>query len=453
MEANYNTKRSKTFRAMVFLYFMIFYCTGILPVNIDNLLLYLPKTTKFGIGVATASTLIMGIISILIFGYYGDRISYKYSRKKIFIYTNLVWILSFGLVSLSVNYIFSLIFFVLSAIGTGAFLPLGFSMIGDFFSPKDRGKKYSALQFGSILGVGMGIIFGGLLGSYAGPLGWRFAYGLGFIIGLLVLLSYVFSAIEPEQLRSEPEFQDFDGEIKYNYKITLKHLKQLFGKKSIAAILFAVLCAGVTNTTLGIWAIFYLKTKISGPDSELIATTIYVLAGAGAPPGTIIGGRLGDRYYRIGKLKGRPLISFFGLILGISLMMLFYLIPFYTYTAIQIILCWIFFVVVGFLGFLFVSFPIGNQFAIYSEVALPEVRSTANAMNGLMVNLGGIIGNLLISSLIERNIALLPLAVFLVLSVWLFGSLFWVIAYFYYPREAMERRDILLQRRKELEKY
>jgi len=452
MDAIYKKERYNTLRAMIFLYFMIFYCTGILPVNIDNLLIYLPKTTKFGIGVATASTLIMGIISILIFGYYGDRIANKYSRKKVFIYTNLVWILSFGLVSLSINYIYSLIFFILSAIGTGAFLPIGFSMIGDFYSPKDRAKKYSALQFGSILGVGMGIIFGGLLGSYAGPLGWRFAYGLGFIIGLLALFFYIFSAIEPERLRSEPEFEDFEGEIKYNYKITFKNLKQLFGKKSIAAILLAVLCAGVTNTTLGIWAIFYLNSKISGSDSELIATTIYVLAGAGALPGTIIGGRLGDRYYRIGKLKGRPLISLLGLILGISLMILFYLIPFYTYTVLQIIFSWFFFLIVGFLGFFFVSFPIGNQFAIYSEVALPEVRSTANAMNGLMVNLGGIIGNLLISSLIERNMAFLPFAVLLVLTIWLFGSLFWIIAYFYYPREAIERRDILLQRRKELEK-
>lgn len=98
------------------------------------------------------------------------------------------------------------------------------------------------------------------------------------------------------------------------------------------------------------------------------------------------------------------------------------------------------------------TFSSGNQFAIYSEVCLPELRSTANAMNGLMVNIGGIIGNLLISSLIERNMSLLPIAVFLVLFIWFIGTFLWIIPYFYYPKESKDCSDILLERRKELEK-
>jgi len=446
-----NLKKKKTFRLIILLYFMLFFCSGILPVNIGNLLIYLPNTTKFGIGVVTAGSLIMGIISILTFGYYGDKISKKYSRKKIFIYTNFVWILSFGLVALSLNYFFYLFFIIISAIGTGAFLPLGFSMIGDFFPPKDRGKKYGSMQFGLILGSGMGIIFGGLLGNYGGPLGWRFAYGLGFLLGVLSLVFYILSAIEPERLRSEPEFEDYEGEIKYTYKITFNNLKQLFRKKSVRAILISVLCSGIANSTLGTWAIFYLNTKISGIDSDLIVTTIYILAGSGALPGTIIGGRLGDKYFKKGKQKARVLISIIGLVFGIFLMMIFYLVPFYTETTLQVILSWIFFLIIGYIGFFFTSFAVGNQFAIYSEVSLPEVRSTTNAMNGLMVNIGGIIGNIIISSLIESNISWLPYAILIVLMIWLFGSFFWIIPYYHYPRESKESRDILLKRREELE--
>ncbi|MFW9783296.1 MAG: MFS transporter, partial [Candidatus Heimdallarchaeota archaeon] len=170
------------------LQFMMYLCTGILPVNIGNLLTYLPKTTKFGIGVATAGTLIMGIISILTFGYYCDKISEKFSRKKIFIYTNFIWILAFGLSSLAPNYFFYLGFVITSAIGTGAFLPIGYSMIGDLFSPDVRGRKYGVMQFSLVLGVGMGIIFGGLFGRYLGSFGWRYAYGLGFILSSLTLI-------------------------------------------------------------------------------------------------------------------------------------------------------------------------------------------------------------------------------------------------------------------------
>lgn len=451
MNRNYQKERKKTFQSMVFLYFMMFFCSGILPVNIDNLLTYLPKTTKFGIGVINACALIMGIISIIIFGYYGDKISDKYSRKRVFFYTNLVWLFAYGFASLSSNYFFYLAFIIAGAVGTGAFLPLGYSMIGDLYSPKDRGKKYGIMQFSLVLGSGMGIIFGGLLGNYGGPLGWRFAYGLGFLLGVLSLIFYIFSAIEPERLRSEPEFEDYEGEIKYTYKITFNNLKQLFRKKSVRAILISVLCSGIANSTLGTWAIFYLNTKISGVDSSLIVTTIYILAGSGALPGTIIGGRLGDKYFKKGKQKARVLISIVGLVFGIFLIILFYLVPFFTETTLQVILSWIFFLIIGYIGFFFTSFAVGNQFAIYSEVSLPEVRSTANAMNGLMVNIGGIFGNLIISSLIESNISWLPYAILLVLVIWLFGAFFWIIPYYHYPKESKECRDILLKRREELE--
>ena len=451
MSEIYQKNRKKSFKSISLLYFMMFFSGGILPVNISNLLDYLPKTTKFGIGIVSAASLIIGIISILIFGYYGDKISEKFSRKKIFIYTNFVWVLTYGLASLSLNYFYYLLFIMIGAIGTGAFLPLGFSMVGDFYPPKERGKKYGMMSFSLTLGAGMGIIFGGMFGNYAGPLGWRVAYGVGFILGLITLIFYTISAIEPERLRSEPEFENFEGEINYNYKITYSNLKQLFRTRSVGGILISVLCSGIANATLGIWAIFYLTTKIDGTDAELIVTTIFILAGSGALPGAIIGGRLGDKYFKSGKLKGRVVVSLIGLIVGISLLIAFYLIPFYTESTLQIVFSWIFFVITGYFGFFFVAFTAGNQFAIYSEVSLPEVRSTANAMNGLMVNLGGIIGNLLISTMIERNESLLPFAIFVVLIIWLIGSIFWIIPYFYYPNEMKECRDTLLKRRFDLE--
>jgi len=48
MSKNYQKEGKKTFRAILLLYFMISFYGGILPVNIDNLLTTLPKTTKFG---------------------------------------------------------------------------------------------------------------------------------------------------------------------------------------------------------------------------------------------------------------------------------------------------------------------------------------------------------------------------------------------------------------------
>lgn len=216
------------------------------------------------------------------------------------------------------------------------------------------------------------------------------------------------------------------------------------------AIFLTVLCSGIALSTLGNWAIFYLSTKIASSNAEGLATAIYLLIGLGALPGTIIGGKMGDSSLRQGKIRGRIVISITGLISGVSLMMIFYIFPFFTYHSIFVVISWIIFIALGFIGYCFSYFSMGNQFAIYSEVCIPELRSTANAINGLMLNIGGIMGNLIISSLIQSNLALLPLAIFSVLAIWLFGSFLWFIAYSYYPKDILNRRNGLSRRREVL---
>lgn len=451
MDKNLKIIRESNFKSMWRLYFMLAYCFGILPVNISNLLIYLPGATPFGIGLAAACRLAVGVVSVLVFGYFGEKLAEKYSRKKIFLFTNLVWILSYGLVSISLNFYFYFIFVVTSAIGAGAFVPIGFSILADSYEPKERGGKYGLMQFGMIIGSGAGIIFGGLLGNYAGPLGWRLAYAFGGILGFLAIIGYYTSAIDPERGRIEPEFEDFEGPINYNYKITYHQLTQLLKKKSILGIFLYIFCAGIAYTTLSIWAIFYLTTKIDDINAGLYATTIYILAGIGAIPGTILGGKLGDSLYHSGKLRGRVIISSVGIIVGVSCFLGFYLIPFKMETPLDIALSWIFFITIGFFGFFFTSLSNGNIFAIYSEVCVPEARSTANSLSGMMSNIGGIIGNLLLSTLIIRDLGLLPLAITLLLYIWLLSTILWIIPYFYYPREFKECRDLMVERRFEME--
>ncbi|MFX1405358.1 MAG: MFS transporter [Promethearchaeota archaeon] len=443
-----NLKKKKTFQTLFFLYFMIYVFIGILPANIDNLLITLPQTTKMGIGIIITSSLFTGIISVLIFGYVGDKLSYKASRKKLFIVTNLLWIIGYGLFSLSLNYISLLILTVIAAIGTGAFLPIGFSFISDLFPSDKRGSKFGTMQFGMIVGNGTGIIFGAILGTLLNFNGWRLAYGISFFLGVIAILMYVSKAQAPIRKRTEPELANFN--VDYNYKITFASIFQLFRIKSIMAIFLAVFCSGIALSTLGNWAIFYLSIKISSSNAEGLATVIYLLVGLGALPGTIIGGKMGDSSLRQGKIRGRIVISITGLISGVSLMMIFYIFPFFTYHSIFVLIFWIIFITLGFIGYCFSYFSMGNQFAIYSEVCIPELRSTANAINGLMLNIGGIMGNLIISSLIQSNLGLLPFAIFSVLAIWLFGSFLWFIAYSQYPKDVLNRRNVLLGRREVL---
>ena len=148
---------------------------------------------------------------------------------------------------------------------------------------------------------------------------------------------------------------------------------------------------------------------------------MYIIAGLGALPGAIIGGKLGDIKYRNEAPKGRILISSVGTIVGVSCFFIFYIAPI-------MIFC-------GFLGYFFTAFAIGNQFALYTELVPAHFRSTVNALNGIMMNVGGIIGNLLISSLIRIDTSILQDALFIVLGIWAVSALCWKLPLNYYLYE------------------
>jgi len=69
----------------------------------------------------------------------------------------------------------------------------------------------------------------------------------------------------------------------------------------------------------------------------------------------------------------------------------------------------------------------------------------------MMFNMGGIIGNLVLATMVQSDPTLMPLAVALVLIIWLGGTTLWIVPYFYYPKEARETNAIMAERRKELE--
>jgi len=407
----FKLQRKNTFSLIFGLYLMIYFSMGILPANIDNLLLNLQGTTSFGIGLLITTNLLTSMASILFFGYYTNYLAKKITRKNLFIFTNLIWIISYGLLGISLNFVMFFTFLLISAIGTGAFLPIGFSMIGDFYRPQERGTKFGIMQFGYLLGNGIGIIIGGITG-------WRMGFILGSILGIIVLSAYFIYGIDPEYGIIKQVETNLKGKTPYNYKITGKDVLDLFKIKSVSAILISVFCSGLAIFTLGNWAIFYLTNKVN---NEVWATFLYIFAGLGALPGAIIGGKLGDKYHHIFHNRGRMFVSFLGLLIGIS-----FLIGFYIYT----------FLALGIIGYFFTYFAVGNQFAIYTEVCIPRLRSTVNGLNSLVLNLGGITGNLVLSALIQNNIVLLNIYIVIVLVFWLIGSFMWTILYFYYPYES-----------------
>ena len=415
--------RQKTFFLISGLYFMINFYIGILPGNIDNLIADLSGATQSGIGLVIVFRLTFGTISLVAFGYFGEALATRFGKKKLFILTNLISICFNGMIILSQDYLYFLTITIIASIANGAFLPIGFSIVSDLYTPKDRGKRFGMLQFSLVLGNGVGVALGGMLG-------WRVGFSISFIIGILCLIYYFFSGNKPPNKNLLAKSEDSSSGREYNYKITLSNVLKLLKTKTIAGILISVFTYGIAISTLANWGVYYLTSKLG---NETEAILIFTISGLGALGGTILGGKLGDIYYNSNMPKARVIISFGGLVLGIILLLIFYVEPV---------------LLLSFFGFFFFSFANGNQFAIYSEVSAPELRGTVNALSGIMINIGGITGNVIISTLIQNN--LLSLSITLVLVIWLIGSFSWIIPYFYYLKDAEHRKLTTLRRREDL---
>ncbi|HDZ17380.1 MAG TPA: MFS transporter [archaeon] len=404
-------KRERAFFLIFGLYLMVYFYLGVLPANIDSFLQNLPGSTQLGVGLAITFSLLTGTISMLIFGYFGGMIAQRITRKKLFIITNLVWISANAIISISPNYNFFLCFFLIAAIGNGAFLPIGFAIIGDLYRAEERGNKFGFMQLGLLLGNGLGVVIGGITG-------WRVGFLTASVLGLFVLVGYSRYGINV----GIKSYNSNEVQV-YNYKIRFRDLIQLFKSKTVIGILLFVVCSGIATSTLANWSVFYLDLKLG---NKGMAILLYLIAGLGGLPGAVMGGSLGDIYFQFGKIKGRVVLPITGVIIGTILLLGFYLSPL---------------ILFGLTGFFFAFFSTGNQFAIFSDVTNPKLRGTVNSMSGIMTNVGGIIGNLIVSTLIQTNIQMISISIVIVLVIWLFGSLLWIIPYHYYPRE-LDRKKI-----------
>ena len=259
----------RTFSLILSLYFCIYFCLTTIPANIDNLIATFGNFAQFGIGIVIICNLFAGTISMLLFGYYTEYLSKRLTRKRLFVVTNLFWIIPYGLLGFSSNYGMFITLIIIGALGNGAFLPIGFSIIGDLYESEERGNKFGLMQFVLILGNGMGAIFGGVLG-------WRLNFAVGSVIGLLTLLGYMYYGNDPNQ-----EISSLEEIESYQYKITYQDLVQLAKTKTVLGVLLYVLVTGIATSVLSNWAIFHLSLQLS---SKSYAISMYIFAGLGALP-------------------------------------------------------------------------------------------------------------------------------------------------------------------------
>ena len=345
-------------------------------------------------------TLSVGV-SIL-FGLYWGYLFDRHSRIKILALISFLWGVTSWLVGISptlATYIISS-----TAGGMDNFSASGvFSLIGDIFGSKHRGKVLSLLMISQPMALFLVVFISNALPT---RLNWRSLLLVmgGFAFLFTVLINFLLH--EPKRGAQEPGMTDvpISGIYLFDWEIAKENIKT---PSVMLALIFSFL--GTMPWFILISWISPLLQHLNQVSADAVAqrllpALISVMIGYPA------GGFLGDLY---AKKRDTGRINI--VILGLMLPSLFLFLAF----MIQNLASPYFMLLLILMGF-FMSFSWPNMISLIFEVTVPEVRSFATALMLALQALGGLLGPYLVSRAQLRfglRVAMLSLSI----GAWLLG--------------------------------
>ena len=184
------------------------------------------------------------------------KLSDLYGRKPMFMAGIVIFLVGSALSGLSQNMGMLILFRGIQGIGAGALFPVALAVIGDLFTPAERGK-YQGL-FGAVFGVAF--VVGPLVGGWlTEQIHWNWIFYVNIPIGLVAL--FVISRLLPT-MKTERATRNFDV---------------LGGAIFTVAISF--LLVGLTNKQFGDWTDPTVGGFIL---AGLVGTVLFILAEARA---------------------------------------------------------------------------------------------------------------------------------------------------------------------------
>jgi predicted MFS family arabinose efflux permease len=254
-------------------------------------------------------------------------------------------------------------------IGEAGCSPPIHSLISDMYPEEERGTALSTYALGIPIGAAIGTLVGGWIGEY---FGWRMAFIVVGLPGIIVAIVVFFTVREPPRGHSEPDHVQVQKDL-VPLADTIRFLWRLkaFRHLSFAGALHAFVGYGV-----GLFIpAFFMRVHGFG----LAETSTYLfLIGLTGMIGTYLGGYLGDR---MGKKDKRWYMGVPGIatIISVPFVVLFY-------TTGDPMLA----IVLAIPGAILGPMYLGPTFAMTQTLVPPAMRSTASAILLFVLNLIGL---------------------------------------------------------------
>jgi MFS family permease len=394
------------------------------------------------IAIPDSAFLLTSATFALIWGYYTDRID----RTKVIIAGAFSWTFGMMLTGFSSSFIILLISRMVSGIGLGCVIPVGYSIISDAIPPDERSGWFGTLAILSSISNGSGQA----LSSFVGPiLGWRFPFFLLSVISIVIVCVLFFVKI-PQRGASENELLDLvELNLEYTYKISKKDLSHIIKKKTNKYLIIQGFFAIIPGTLF----VYFMTSMLSThyfieipPEIRLQTAAIFAgLLGVGYLLGNAIMSYVGDYLFRKNK-KNRTRLATACMAFSIPfvLLMLFSIKPISSdvvtnlgnnkYNIILTIIeifkvspSYIYYFIFGFIGAVLSTGWVSNKNAVMVDVNLPEHRGTSTSFFSLAEQVGKGVTLLISFSLISFFGSVFNMMLFAVF-LWVPSALLWFLA-------------------------
>lgn len=371
-----------------------------------------PIMEEFGInetqmGLLSSGAIIVGAIFYPLWGFLCDR----YSRAKLLSLASFIWGATTWLSAIAPTYPMFMVTRSSTGIDDSSYPGL-YSLIGDYFPPKNRGKVYGVLQIAQPLGYLVGMIMALVL---AGAIGWRSVFYITGSLGVVMAVVIFFGVKEPERGNSEPELENIEqtGKYRFNWETA----RDLFKKKSLILLFMQGFIGVFPWQVITFWFFRYLETERAFSDNEVLITMVIaiILLAAGYP----LGGILGDKLFGRTK-RGRLIVSAVGVITGAILLWIAINVPYENKT--------LFIILMG-MTTIFIPFASPNVLSTVYDITLPEVRSTANSIQYFIEQGGSAIaptlaGVIAMNSSLENSILTICVTAWVLCFIFLLGAIY-----------------------------
>lgn len=208
-------------------------------------------------------------------------------RKRIVAASLAIWSAMTALTGLATGFVTLVLFRIGVAVGEAGSVPATHSIMADIYPPRERATAFAIWGLSLPAGMMVGYV---LAGALAEAVGWRAAFALFGIVGVVLAPVILFSMREPTRGRFDSPaaaaaVQPKVGEV-------LRHLWQL---KTFRLVIAAGACHAYSQYSIMNWnAPFYVR--LHGMSLGEVSAYLALMNGLGSAVGMYLGGWLSDRF-------------------------------------------------------------------------------------------------------------------------------------------------------------